>query len=126
MHLNFRFEEVRGIVYALSLHSVKINSPVTLNTNYRCHAGILKCASGVLDLLLSAFPHAADKLPRDMRLCGGPRPEYFADVGVGAAAETGAGAGAGAFMRRLLLHNPRIVVLCRDEQWDGESLSSEL
>ncbi|KAJ1443989.1 P-loop containing nucleoside triphosphate hydrolase protein [Ochromonadaceae sp. CCMP2298] len=112
--IDFRFEEVRGIVHALSQRTVRIHSPVTLNTNYRCHAGILNCASGVLDLLLSTFPHAADKLPRDTGLCGGPRPEYFADTG------TGAGAGAGAFLRRLLLHNPRIVVLCRDEQFRGE------
>jgi hypothetical protein len=125
---DFRFEEVRGIVYALSLKTVRIHSPVTLNTNYRCHAGILNCASGVLDLLLSTFPQAADKLPRDTGLCGGPRPDYLSDTGAGA----GAGAEAGAFLRRLLLHNPRIVVLCRDEQFEGEgqgqgeSLSSEL
>ncbi|KAJ1434066.1 P-loop containing nucleoside triphosphate hydrolase protein, partial [Ochromonadaceae sp. CCMP2298] len=125
--IDFRFEEVRGIVHALSQQTVKIHSPVTLNTNYRCHAGILNCASGVLDLLLSTFPHAADKLPRDQGLCRGPRPEYFADTcaAAGAGAGVGAGAGAGAFLRRLLLRNPRIVVLCRDEQFqDGESLSS--
>ncbi|KAJ1425162.1 P-loop containing nucleoside triphosphate hydrolase protein [Ochromonadaceae sp. CCMP2298] len=63
--IDFRFDEVRGIVHALSQQTVKIPRPVTLNTNYRCHAGILNCASGVLNLLLSTFPHAADKLPRD-------------------------------------------------------------
>ncbi|KAJ1385042.1 P-loop containing nucleoside triphosphate hydrolase protein, partial [Ochromonadaceae sp. CCMP2298] len=58
--IDFRFEEVRGIVHAMSQQTVKIHSPATLNTNYRCHAGILNCASGVLDLLHSTFPHAAD------------------------------------------------------------------
>ncbi|KAJ1408065.1 hypothetical protein B484DRAFT_436340, partial [Ochromonadaceae sp. CCMP2298] len=66
--IDFRFEEVRGIVHALSQQTVKIHSPVTLITNYRCHAGILNCASGVLELLLTTFPHAADKLPRDQGL----------------------------------------------------------
>ncbi|KAJ1415201.1 P-loop containing nucleoside triphosphate hydrolase protein [Ochromonadaceae sp. CCMP2298] len=108
--IDFRFEEVRGIVHALSRGEFKISSPVTLNINYRCHSRILNCASGVLDLLLSTFPHAADKLPRDEGVCGGPRPEYFADMGAGT------GAGAGAFLRRLLLDNPLFMVLCRDEQ----------
>ncbi|KAJ1413587.1 Sodium/hydrogen exchanger family-domain-containing protein, partial [Ochromonadaceae sp. CCMP2298] len=66
--IDFRFKEVRGIVYALSQQTVKIHSPVTLKTNYRCHAGILNCASGVLDFLLTTFPHAANKLPRDQGL----------------------------------------------------------
>jgi hypothetical protein len=114
---DFRFEEVRGIVYALSQQTVNISSPVTLNTNYRSHAGILDCASGVLDLLLSTFPNAADKLPPDLGLCRGPRPEYLSDTGAAAGTGAVAGAGSGAFLQRWLKRNPRVVVLCRDEQF---------
>ncbi|KAJ1389928.1 hypothetical protein B484DRAFT_409171, partial [Ochromonadaceae sp. CCMP2298] len=118
--VDFRFEEVRGIVYALSQQTVNISSPVTLNTNYRSHAGILDCASGVLDLLLSTFPNAADKLPPDLGLCRGPRPEYLSDTGAAAGTGAVAGAGSGAFLQRWLKRNPRVVVLCRDEQFQEE------
>ncbi|KAJ1437500.1 P-loop containing nucleoside triphosphate hydrolase protein [Ochromonadaceae sp. CCMP2298] len=122
--IEFRFEEVNSLVYALSAalskdaSRVSIPKLVTLNTNYRCHRRILNCASGVLHLLLTTFPHAANKLPRDEGLCGGPGPEYLSDTGAGAGA--GPGAGAGAYLRRLLLDNPLFVVLCRDEQFLSE------
>ena len=56
--VDFRFEEVRSIMYALSkdVNNKKreVNKPITLITNFRSHAGILRCATGILGEPLSA------------------------------------------------------------------------
>ncbi|PFX33387.1 TPR and ankyrin repeat-containing protein 1 [Stylophora pistillata] len=45
-----------------------------LTHNYRSHAGILRLASSVVDLLLRYFPDSFDKLQKDEGLFEGPRP----------------------------------------------------
>ena len=45
-----------------------------LTHNYRSHAGILRLASSVVDLLLTYFPDSFDRLQKDKGLFEGPRP----------------------------------------------------
>lgn len=45
-----------------------------LTHNYRSHAGILRLASSVVDLLLTYFPDSFDRLQKDEGLFEGPRP----------------------------------------------------
>jgi ATP-dependent exoDNAse (exonuclease V) beta subunit len=45
-----------------------------LTHNYRSHAGILRVANSVVDLLLEFFPQSLDKLAPDCALFEGPRP----------------------------------------------------
>lgn len=45
-----------------------------LTQNYRSHDGILRLASGVLDLLTMFFPESFDRMARDQGLFKGPTP----------------------------------------------------
>ena len=45
-----------------------------LTHNYRSHAGILRLASSVVDLLLNYFPESFDRLQKDEGLFEGPKP----------------------------------------------------
>ena len=45
-----------------------------LTHNYRSHAGILRLASSVVDLLLNYFPDSFDRLQKDEGLFEGPKP----------------------------------------------------
>ena len=45
-----------------------------LTHNYRSHAGILRLASSVVDLLLHYFPNSFDRLKKDEGLFEGPKP----------------------------------------------------
>ena len=72
--VDFRFEEVRSVVFALSKGRERIDKPLTLTLNFRSHAGVLRLAAFVLDRLFAAFPTAAKKLPPDEGLFEGPRP----------------------------------------------------
>jgi hypothetical protein len=56
------------------------DKPLKLNVNFRSHSGILNVASGVLDMLFSAFPGSAKELPKDKGLFLGPRPGVFMNV----------------------------------------------
>jgi superfamily I DNA/RNA helicase len=81
--VDFRFEEVRGIVHMLTKDSkqiMKLNKPYKLITNYRSHGGILNCATAILNLMFELFPAAATRLNVDKGFCKGPRPIYFHDV----------------------------------------------
>ena len=55
-------------------------------------------------MMFSLFPHAAKVLERDRGFCKGPRPVYFFDTNP-----------RNSLLRDLLLKNPRVVVLFRDE-----------
>jgi hypothetical protein len=75
--VDFRFEEVRSIVHALSLGKDRIEKCEKLCRNFRSHEGILRVANLVLDRLYTAFPSAAAKLPPDTGLVHGPRPSLL-------------------------------------------------
>lgn len=45
-----------------------------LTQNYRSHDGILRLASGVLDLRTKFFPESFDRMERDQGLFKGPKP----------------------------------------------------
>ncbi len=130
--VEFRFEEVRSVVYLLSQKRERIERPTRLVTNFRSHAGILQCASAVLDLMFRLFPGSASVLGKDEGLCSGPRPAFLLDNvalagkgtgpfhgdGSGSGSGSGGGSIGGGLLKRLLRNNPKIVVLCRDEQLD--------
>jgi len=75
--VDFRFEEVRSIVHAMSLGKDRIGKWEKLCRNFRSHEGILRVANLVLDRLYNAFPSAAAKLPPDTGLVHGPRPSLL-------------------------------------------------
>ncbi|XP_070208314.1 TPR and ankyrin repeat-containing protein 1-like [Littorina saxatilis] len=78
----FRFTDLKTLFYrakdmsVLSGHSqLQVPKHVyKLTQNYRSHDGILRLASGILDLLYNFFPESFDKLARDKGLFGGPKP----------------------------------------------------
>jgi superfamily I DNA/RNA helicase len=82
---DFRFEDIRTVAHQLFQNEkrgkkVIPDKPLQLNVNFRSHSGILNVASGVLDMLFSAFPGSAKELPKDKGLFRGPRPGVFMNV----------------------------------------------
>ena len=57
--VDFRFEEIRSVVHKLSAGKESIVRPLRLLVNYRSHAGVLDCASLVLEKMFGVFPNAA-------------------------------------------------------------------
>ncbi len=105
--VDFRFEEVRSIVYKLSCGLERIDRPIKLTVNYRSHTGILDCAAAVLGKLFAFFPGAAKVLHPDRGLYKGPRPAFWRPGGASAVA---------ASLDGVLGRSQRLVVLCPDEQ----------
>ena len=104
--VDFRFEDLRSIVFQLSQGRELLDRPTTLTANYRSHTGILNYAEKVIDLLDEAFPGSAKKLPTECR-AHGPRPAFYM---VNATATA-----TGVDLKDVLAMNERLVVLCRDE-----------
>jgi hypothetical protein len=75
--VDFRFEEVRAVVYSLSNGRERLDRPVKLEVNYRSHAGILNCASGILSKMFVLFPGSAKVLQPDRGLFTGPLPAFW-------------------------------------------------
>ena len=114
--VGFRFEEVRSIVYNLSQTNCTISKPQVLETNFRSHQGILKCANCIIDLMFSLF-ESTGQLPLDQGLCNGPRPTFlFDDV---------TGDGSDSRVKAMLEKNQKIVVLCRDDNFNDPEECSE-
>lgn len=74
--VDFRFEEVRSLVYNLTAGRESIQRPIKLITNYRSHNGVLACAAAIIEKLLLMFPGSANVLSKDEGLFTGPRPNY--------------------------------------------------
>ncbi|KFQ26340.1 TPR and ankyrin repeat-containing protein 1, partial [Mesitornis unicolor] len=77
----FRFSDLRSLFHYASKNSMhkkqRIRKPkriYQLYQNYRSHSGILRLASGVVDLLQHFFPESFDRLPKDCGLFDGPKP----------------------------------------------------
>jgi hypothetical protein len=104
--VDFRFEEVRGIVYELSCGMERLERPVQLAVNYRSHAGILSCASAVLRSMFSLFPGSAKVLYPDRGIFNGPKPSYWR----GGRMPNGPG-----LLQSILSRGCRCVVVCPDE-----------
>ena len=102
--VDFRFEEVRSIVYKLSQGRETLDRPMKLFVNYRSHAGILQCASAVIEKMCAAYPGSARVLPPDSGHSQGPRPAYFMMTDTNSVE-----------LRTILANNERLVVLCLDE-----------
>jgi superfamily I DNA/RNA helicase len=78
--VSFRFEDVRGIAFALNKLSGlddRFDKPHKLTTKYRSHVGFLKCSDAVLGKLFGAFPSKSRELPPDTGLFQGPRPAFL-------------------------------------------------
>ena len=75
--VDFRFEEVRAVVYRLSNGRERLDRPVKLEVNYRSHTGILNCASGILSKMFVLFPGSAKVLQPDRGLFTGPLPAFW-------------------------------------------------
>ncbi|XP_022800232.1 TPR and ankyrin repeat-containing protein 1-like isoform X2 [Stylophora pistillata] len=79
----FRFNDLKSLFFysqqsyqALGFQSgVRVpNRLYQLTHNYRSHAGILRLASSVVDLILHYFPESFDRLEKDQGLFEGPKP----------------------------------------------------
>lgn len=70
--VDFRFTDVRQIFYN---HFGGIEPQLLqLTHNYRSHAGVLRLAACVVELLYYFFSNSLDKLPPDLGLFDGPKP----------------------------------------------------
>ena len=79
----FRFNDLKSLFFysqqsfqALGFHTgVQVpNRLYQLTHNYRSHAGILRLATSIVDLLLFYFPESFDRLEKDQGLFEGPKP----------------------------------------------------
>ncbi|NXM78890.1 TRNK1 protein, partial [Serilophus lunatus] len=77
----FRFSDLKSLFHYASKNSMnkkqRVRKPkriYQLYQNYRSHSGILRLASGVVDLLQHYFPESFDRLPQDRGLFDGPKP----------------------------------------------------
>ncbi len=104
--VDFRFEEVRGIVFALSGGVERLERPVRLAVNYRSHTGILSCASAVLRSMFTLFPGSAKVLYPDSGIFKGPKPSFWR--GGGRSKSSGS-------LQSILSRGCRCVVICPDE-----------
>eukprot|EP00546_Thalassionema_frauenfeldii_P011581 CAMPEP_0178925970 /NCGR_PEP_ID=MMETSP0786-20121207/18238_1 /TAXON_ID=186022 /ORGANISM="Thalassionema frauenfeldii, Strain CCMP 1798" /LENGTH=1471 /DNA_ID=CAMNT_0020600971 /DNA_START=303 /DNA_END=4718 /DNA_ORIENTATION=+ len=108
--VDFRFEEIRSIVYAISDGKYRLERPEKLTNNFRSHNGILSVSNLVLNRLHAAFPAAASKLKPDKGLVLGPRPGLimmeYSEISA------------------IINENSRIRILVRDEL--KETIKSEL
>ncbi|NWU99885.1 TRNK1 protein, partial [Upupa epops] len=85
----FRFSDLKSLFHYASKNSVnkkqRVRKPkriYQLYQNYRSHSGILRLASGVIDLLQYYFPESFDRLPKDCGLFDGPKPTVLESCSV--------------------------------------------
>ncbi|NWI87759.1 TRNK1 protein, partial [Pitta sordida] len=85
----FRFSDLRSLFHYASKSSMnkkqRVRKPkriYQLYQNYRSHSGILRLASGVVDLLQHYFPESFDRLPQDCGLFEGPKPTVLESCSV--------------------------------------------
>ncbi|NXS96713.1 TRNK1 protein, partial [Jacana jacana] len=85
----FRFSDLRSLFHYASKNSTnkkqRVRKPkriYQLYQNYRSHSGILRLASGVVDLLQYYFPESFDRLPKDCGLFDGPKPTVLESCSV--------------------------------------------
>ncbi|XP_074006564.1 TPR and ankyrin repeat-containing protein 1 isoform X1 [Numenius arquata] len=85
----FRFSDLRSLFHYASKNSMnkkqRVRKPkriYQLYQNYRSHSGILRLASGVVDLLQHYFPESFDRLPKDRGLFDGPKPTVLESCSV--------------------------------------------
>jgi hypothetical protein len=70
--VGFRFTDVRQVFF--EKFGSKKPELLLLFHNYRSHAGVLRLAASVLDLLYTYFPLSLDVMPPDQGLFDGPKP----------------------------------------------------
>ena len=82
--VEFRWEEVRSVGHHFNDIPEK---PVTVNTNFRSHSGILNLAAAILERMFAVFPRSANKLKPDIGLFVGPRPGIFQNISMASVKE---------------------------------------
>ncbi|KAH3807147.1 hypothetical protein DPMN_135480, partial [Dreissena polymorpha] len=83
--ISFRFQDLRSLFHYMQEINRSTGSPIVaqpeevykLVYNYRTHAGILRLASSVLEIMAALFPESFDSLPPDQGLFEGPMPIVF-------------------------------------------------
>jgi len=68
----FRFVDVKQIF--VENFQCEMPALLQLTHNYRSHAGVLRSAAAVLELLYFFFSESLDRLPPDQALFDGPKP----------------------------------------------------
>ncbi|CAN0880576.1 TPR and ankyrin repeat-containing protein 1 [Linum grandiflorum] len=83
--IDFRFEDIRSLFYNEFICDARkgkgqISKIFHLTQNFRTHAGVIKLAQSVIDLLYHFFPSSLDKLEKETSLIYGEAP-VFLEVG---------------------------------------------
>ncbi|XP_037496959.1 TPR and ankyrin repeat-containing protein 1 [Jatropha curcas] len=79
--VDFRFQDIKTLFYkefgaCERTGKGKITDLFHLRQNFRTHAGVLKLANSVLDLVLHFFPSSIDKLDPETSLISGEKPVW--------------------------------------------------
>ncbi|KAI9169144.1 hypothetical protein LWI28_007641 [Acer negundo] len=84
--VDFRFQDIRALFYKKFVlessgngfvgreHKGKISDVLSLSQNFRTHAGVLKLAQSIIELLFRFFPHSIDILKPEVSLIYGEPP----------------------------------------------------
>lgn len=79
--VGFRFADLRSLFNRVNEEqpalAVRTPTPYSLVTSYRSHAGVLRLASSVVEVLYRYFPRAIDNLGLDQGLFEGPKPKLL-------------------------------------------------
>jgi hypothetical protein len=79
--VGFRFSDLRSLFNRVDSEqaslTVRTPTPYSLVTSYRSHAGVLRLASAVVEVLYRFFPRAIDNLGLDQGLFEGPKPKLL-------------------------------------------------
>ena len=59
---------------------VSVPNVEKLTVNYRTHNGILGCAAELVEVILSLFPNAVDRLEKDRGHFNGPKPQLLTET----------------------------------------------
>ncbi|KZT08921.1 uncharacterized protein LAESUDRAFT_675409 [Laetiporus sulphureus 93-53] len=85
---SFRFDDLKSFLYRIEVNTVsgpsasdfvpkKQPRSFQLAVNYRSHAGIVKCAHSVIELITKFWPHAIDNLAEERGIIEGLKPVFF-------------------------------------------------
>ncbi|KAJ2932243.1 hypothetical protein H1R20_g4868, partial [Candolleomyces eurysporus] len=84
---SFRFNDLKAFLYRLEQRREQGERGITqselrtfqLAVNYRSHAGIVRCANAVIELITHFWPYAIDFLAPEQGIVNGPKPIFYSD-----------------------------------------------
>ncbi|RXW22210.1 hypothetical protein EST38_g3633 [Candolleomyces aberdarensis] len=82
---SFRFDDLKAFLYRLEQRREQGERSATqselrtfqLAVNYRSHAGIVRCATAVIELITHFWPYAIDSLAPEQGIVDGPNPIFY-------------------------------------------------